>query len=164
MPGLPLRAPALGTVLKSGAAAGRSLLRSSAIPVGIGLVAVYAYGTAKYRRNAKTTYEFGALPAPGGKGFNRLLSTVSGAAVSSGNRVEVLRNGAGTFPAMLGAIASASATIDFSSYIYWPGEVASTFTDALAERARAGVEVNVVLDGWGSANASVKVEATSPGQ
>jgi len=29
--------------------------------------------------------------------------------------------------------------------------VASAFTEALAERARAGVEVNVVLDGWGSA-------------
>ena len=129
----------------------RSLLRSSAIPAGIGLVGVYAYGTAKYRRNAKTTYDFGDLPGPGGKGFNRLLTTVSGATVSSGNRVKVLRNGGGTFPAMLAAIASASATIDFSSYIYWPGEVATSFTDALAERARAGVEVNVVLDGWGSA-------------
>ena len=145
------RAPAVGRTRHAAAAAAKGALRTASIPAAAGLLGVYAYGTAKYRRNARTTYDFGDLPAPGGKGFNRLLTTVSGAAVSSGNRVEVLRNGGRTFPAMLAAIASASTTVDFSSYIYWPGEVASTFTDALAERARAGVEVNVVLDGWGSA-------------
>jgi len=145
------RARGVERVLKVGAASGRRVLRTVGPPAAAGLLGVYAYGTAKYRRNARTTYDFGDLPAPGSKGFDRLLTTVSGAAVSSGNRVEVLRNGGRTFPAMLAAIASASTTVDFSSYIYWPGEVASTFTDALAERARAGVEVNVVLDGWGSA-------------
>ena len=144
------RARGVERVLKVGAATGRMVLRTVGPPAAAGLLGVYAYGTAKYRRNARTTYAFGDLPAPGSKGFDRLLTTVSGAAVSSGNRVEVLRNGGRTFPAMLAAIASASTTVDFSSYIYWPGEVASSFTDALAERARAGVEVNVVLDGWGS--------------
>lgn len=52
---------------------------------------------------------------------------------------------------MLEAIGSAQRTIDFSSYIYWPGEVTGRFTDALTERARSGVEVNIVLDGYGSA-------------
>jgi cardiolipin synthase len=42
-------------------------------------------------------------------------------------------------------------TIDFSNYIFWKGEVATTFAEALMERARAGVEVNVLVDGWGSA-------------
>ncbi|CAA9243270.1 MAG: Cardiolipin synthetase [uncultured Acidimicrobiales bacterium] len=112
---------------------------------------MYAYGTAKYRRNAKTTYDFRDPPAPGSAEFDRLLSAVSGSTPTSGNRVSVLRNGGRTFPSMLAAIASATSTIDLSSYIYWPGEVASAFTEALAERARAGVEVNVILDGWGSA-------------
>ncbi len=145
------RARGVERVLQVGAASGRTVLRMVGPPAALGLLGVYAYGTARYRRNARTTYDFGDLPAPGSKGFNRLLTTVSGAAVSQGNRVQVLRNGGRTFPAMLAAIASASTTVDLSSYIYWPGEVAATFTDALAERARAGVEVNVVLDGWGSA-------------
>jgi len=128
-----------------------AILRSVAIPAGVGAVATYAYGTAKYRRDARTTYAFADPPAPGTEDFSRLLEAISGAAVTTGNRVRVLRNGGSTFPAMLEAIRSATTTVDLSSYIYWPGEVAAGFTEALAERARAGVEVNVILDGWGSA-------------
>ncbi len=119
--------------------------------MGLGLVAVYAYGTAKYRRNARTTYDFGDPPVPGSGDFARLIGAVAGSSVTGGNRVRVLRNGDRTFPSMLEAIRSATSTVDFSSYIYWPGEVASAFTEALCERARHGVEVNVVFDGWGSA-------------
>ncbi len=151
MPKVPPRPLELDPLLRTGAAAGRSLLRQAAIPAGIGLLGAYAYGTAKYRRNAKMTYEFRDAPAPGSSEFDRLLAAVSGSTSTSGNRVHVLRNGGRTFPSMLAAIATATSTIDLSSYIYWPGEVAAAFTDALAERARAGVEVNVILDGWGSA-------------
>lgn len=52
---------------------------------------------------------------------------------------------------MLDAIASANETIDLSSYIYWPGPTADRFSEALSERARSGVEVNVIVDGYGSA-------------
>ena len=138
-------------MLRAGATAGRSLLKAAAVPAGVGLVGAYAYGTAKYRRNAKTTYAFDDPPVPGSDEFDRLLAAISGATTTSGNRVTVLRNGGRTFPSMLAAIATATGTIDLSSYIYWPGEVASAFTEALAARARAGVEVNVILDGWGSA-------------
>lgn len=133
------------------------MLRNTAIPAGVGLVGFYAYGTAKYRRNARITYDFVDTPAPGTDEFNRLLTAISGAAVTEGNRVRVLRNGDATFGAMLGAIRSATSTVDLSSYIYWPGEVATAFTVALAERARAGVEVNVVLDGWGSAKVGPRI-------
>jgi cardiolipin synthase len=61
-----------------------------------------------------------------------------------------MRNGA-TLAAMLEVISSAKATIDLSTYIYWPGDTADRFSEALIERAEAGVEVNVVLDGYGSA-------------
>lgn len=138
-------------VLELGAAVGRSVLRNVGIPAAVGLVGAYVYGTARYRRNARTTYQFNDPPSPGSKAFDRMLAALSGASASHGNRVRVLRNGGRTFPAMLAAIASATSTVDLSSYIYWPGEVAAGFTDALAERARAGVEVNVVFDGWGSA-------------
>lgn len=61
-----------------------------------------------------------------------------------------MRNG-DTLEGMLKAIRAAQTTIDFSSYIYWAGPTAERFTDALVERAGAGVEVNLLLDGYGSA-------------
>lgn len=89
-------------------------------------------------------------PAPGSAEFARLVTAMTGASLRSGNRVEVLRNGA-TLDLMLQDIASATETLDCSSYIYWPGAVADRFSDAFIERARAGVQVNLVVDGYGSA-------------
>lgn len=82
--------------------------------------------------------------------FVRLLTTVLGPSLALGNRIEALANGARIFPAMLAAIATARRTICFETYIYWSGEVGRRFTDALCERARAGVRVHVVLDGVGA--------------
>ena len=53
-------------------------------------------------------------------------------------------------PAMLGAIRAAQQTITFESYIYWSGEIGREFAQALAERAKAGVKVHVLLDWVGS--------------
>ena len=92
----------------------------------------------------------GEGPDTGTAEFSRLVSAMTGAPVRHGNRVEIMRNGA-TLHAMVEAIASAKATIDCSSYIYWPGETTNRFSEAFIERARAGVEVNLVLDGYGSA-------------
>ena len=68
-----------------------------------------------------------------------------------GNRVEPLRNGDRIFPAMLEAISGSRETIDFLTFVYWTGDIATRFADALAERARAGVRVQVILDGFGAA-------------
>lgn len=67
-----------------------------------------------------------------------------------GNAIEVLQNGDEFFPAMLGAIRSARKSINFEAYIVYSDEIGRAFCDALAERARAGVEVRVLLDGVGS--------------
>jgi len=129
----------------------RSWVAKAALPVGAGLALTYAYGTARYRRESREGYTFDDVPQPGTDDFTRLVEGVTGASVRSGNRVHVLRNGHQTFPAMLDAIASAQATIDLSSYIYWPGTITDRFTEALCARAEAGIEVNVVLDAYGSA-------------
>lgn len=118
---------------------------------GLALASAYAYGTAKYRRSAAAGLDLPDPPAPGTAEFSRLVEALSGAPLRHGNRVTILRNGNQTFPDMLEAIRSAQTTIDISSYIYWPGEVTGRFTEALTERARAGVDVNMVLDGYGSA-------------
>jgi cardiolipin synthase len=118
---------------------------------GLAGLGIYAAQGAQYRREATQTFRLDDPPAPGTPGFARLVDSWCGAPVRPGNRVEVLRNGSETFPSMLDAIASATQTIDFCNYIFWKGEVATTFAEALMERARAGVEVNVMVDGWGSA-------------
>jgi cardiolipin synthase len=82
--------------------------------------------------------------------FRRSLGVLLGPPIVDGNKVEVLLNGDQIFPAMLKAIREAKQTIDFETYIYWSGEIGRQFTEALSERARAGVKVNVMLDWVGS--------------
>lgn len=54
------------------------------------------------------------------------------------------------YTAMLEAIASARTSLTFETYLFWPGPLADRFGAALAARARAGVEVKVLLDADGS--------------
>jgi cardiolipin synthase len=82
--------------------------------------------------------------------FARGMGVLLGPAIVGGNRFEVLLNGERIFPAMLGAIRGARKSVSFESYIYWSGTVGKQFADALAERARAGVKVHVLLDWIGS--------------
>lgn len=80
----------------------------------------------------------------------RSMSQLLGPPVIGGNRIRHLKNGQEIFPAMLGAIRKAKYSINFETFIYWKGEIGLEFAKALAERARAGVEVQVLLDWVGS--------------
>jgi len=82
--------------------------------------------------------------------FERVMGAVLGPSIVGGNRVQALQNGDEIFPAMLGAIRGARHTITFETYIYWSGTIGKEFAQALAERARAGVSVHVMLDWWGT--------------
>ena len=82
--------------------------------------------------------------------FERTLGVLLGPNILPGNRFEVLLNGDQIFPPMLDAIRHAQKTITFETYIYWSGRIGREFADALAERARAGVKVHVLLDWVGS--------------
>ena len=63
-----------------------------------------------------------------------------------GPAITLLQNGDEIFPAMLEAIRNARRTITFETFVYWRGEIADTFAEALSDRARAGVAVHVLLD------------------
>ncbi|HEY4560497.1 MAG TPA: phospholipase D-like domain-containing protein [Lysobacter sp.] len=82
--------------------------------------------------------------------FLREMGVMLGPSIVPGNKVEALNDGDEIFPAMIEAIRGAKRTITFETYIYWSGDIAQKMTDALAERARAGVEVNVTIDWAGS--------------
>jgi cardiolipin synthase len=73
-----------------------------------------------------------------------------------GNRVTLLQNGDQAFPAMLAAIRAATHTVRLESYMFEDGRVGRDFGDALCDRARAGVEVQVVYDGVGSLRSSAQ--------
>lgn len=83
--------------------------------------------------------------------FRQVTSELLGSPVTSGNRVTTLIDGDQIFPAMLRAIRSARRTITFETYIFEKGEIPQRFAAALAERARAGVKVHVILDAIGGA-------------
>jgi cardiolipin synthase A/B len=126
-------------------------IRNASAVLGLGLGAAYAFEAAQYRRTAARGFELVDPPQPGTPDFARLVEVLTVAPLRQGNRVTVLRNGHEIFPAMLEAIRAARQTIDFATYVYWTGSIAPEFADALAERARAGVEVNVLLDAVGAA-------------
>jgi len=82
--------------------------------------------------------------------FRRAINSLLGPPIVAGNKVETLRNGDEIFPAMLAAIRDAKESIDFETYVYWSGQIGRDFGNAIAERARAGVKTNVLLDWAGS--------------
>ncbi len=82
--------------------------------------------------------------------FVRTMGNLLGPGILAGNRVTALQNGDEIFPAMLAAIRGARETITFETYIYWSGDIGKQFSDALCERARAGVKVHVMLDWVGT--------------
>jgi cardiolipin synthase len=93
-----------------------------------------------------------ALPALvlGEPSFFPTLEAYASAPIVAGNAVEILLNGEQIFPALLDAVRSARRTITYAQYFYEDGPVARDLVDALAERARAGIGVNVLLDAFGS--------------
>lgn len=88
--------------------------------------------------------------AVGDAEFVRTVGNLLGPAIKPGNRVTTLLNGDQIFPAMLDAIRHAERTVTLETFIYWSGTIGREFTDALVERAQAGVKVRVLIDWLGS--------------
>ncbi|HUD00629.1 MAG TPA: phospholipase D-like domain-containing protein [Candidatus Polarisedimenticolaceae bacterium] len=86
----------------------------------------------------------------GDAAFFRTMQAHTSAPIVEGNRVEVLLNGDETFPRMLRDIKSAKSTITFAQYLYEGGSIGDEFAHAFAERCRAGVKADILLDRHGS--------------
>lgn len=82
--------------------------------------------------------------------FRREMSVMLGPTITSHNHVSALQNGAEIFPAMLAAIRAAEHSVTLETYIYWSGTIGQEMSEALSERARAGVPVHVTIDWAGS--------------
>jgi cardiolipin synthase len=88
---------------------------------------------AKARANARAPWSLGVKPN-----------------FEGGHTIELLRGGDDLFPAMGAAIAQARRSIWLATYIFHDDAVAQTLALLLAEAARRGVQVRVVVDGFGS--------------
>lgn len=82
--------------------------------------------------------------------FRQSAGSLLGPNFVAGNQITTLVNGREIFPAMLNAIRSAKHSITFETYVFWNGEIGRQFTEALSERARAGVKVHAILDAHGT--------------
>lgn len=81
--------------------------------------------------------------------FSRALWRIASADVSSGNVVTLLRDGPGTFDAMLAMIAAAQDTVEFEGYIFRRDEIGDRFCQAFVDAAERGVRVRILIDWLG---------------
>ncbi|MDY7225981.1 cardiolipin synthase [Hyalangium rubrum] len=80
----------------------------------------------------------------------RVVEAVVHRPLLPGNRVTVLESRTDAYPSMLEAIASARVSLSLCSYIFDNDRAGRRFVEALAEAARRGVEVRVLVDALGS--------------
>ena len=122
-------------------------------PAGIAAagLAWYASDSLRHRRVQGSGYELrGDALHVGEREFMRAAETLTAAPISEGNDVELLINGDAIFPVFLETIRSAERSVNLLTYVYWRGDIATEVAGALSERARAGVQVNVLLDALGT--------------
>jgi cardiolipin synthase A/B len=91
--------------------------------------------------------------------FVRAMGWLLGPGMTEGNKIEGFVNGCRYFPQMIDAIKAAEHSITFETFIYWSGEIGQKFTDALVERANAGVHVHVLVDWLGSSKMDKRLKA-----
>ncbi len=87
-----------------------------------------------------------------GSNFNMTLDRIlpDAAFRIGGNRVELLRDGNSAYAAMIQAIKRAESSIHLQSFIISNDLIAKTIFDELAAKAKQGIEVRVLYDGFGS--------------
>ena len=79
------------------------------------------------------------------------LEALAASRIEPHTHIEALPNGVNFYEAEIAAIKAAKQSVNWEAYIVAKGEVARRIVDALTERARAGVEVNLNIDAIGSA-------------
>lgn len=88
-----------------------------------------------------------------------LMPTLAGLTLGTavaGNRLEVHENGA-FFDVLIGRVRAAQRSVHFETFLWKDGTLGRRLADAFIERARAGVQVRVLLDAEGSREAGEEV-------
>lgn len=115
-----------------------------ALAVGTAIVSLFfALGRRPHRM---WTDQVGELTA---EDFLRPLAALLNVPLRSGGTATLIDGGDLFLEDMLAAFATAEHSINFMVYIWEPGRMSDTVFEALVGRARAGVQVRVLLDGLG---------------
>lgn len=73
---------------------------------------------------------------------------------TSGNQLQLLENGEEYFPAVFEAIRRARSRVILETFIIFEDKVGNALRDALVEAAKQGADVDVTVDGYGTADIS----------
>ena len=85
--------------------------------------------------------------------FDRHLAleqAIVGSPLTTGNQVQLLQDGPATYRAMLAAISAARDHINMETYILEDDAVGQRFAQALIDKQRQGVQVNLMVDSVGT--------------
>ncbi len=82
--------------------------------------------------------------------FAHSIELFTGTHLDSGNNVQIMLNGDGTYPQLWKDLASAQQTVTVQMYYSQPGAVADTMAKYLIDRAQHKVRVLLLLDAFGS--------------
>ena len=116
----------------------------------IGLIAIVSVMGALFLPDwPEDDYTVGFEADPGSESFVAWSAAFLNSPIFQGGKVTLLQNGDAFFPAILNAIREARDSVNFEVYIFEPDEIGQQFMEAFKERARAGVEVRLLLDGFG---------------
>ncbi len=88
--------------------------------------------------------------SPAAADIARISDNVTRLPLVGGNHIEPLHNGEKAYPSMLETIKNASERVFLCTYIFDTDEAGRKIIDALAAAAVRGVDVRVIVDGFGS--------------
>lgn len=141
------------------------LLSMAALPV-VGLVVYYFLGPQRFKRQrikrlrarsrsqvqetVRRIREVQPNPPPKLLQLAKLVQVASGFPISTATRIDFLSGGAAAFDSILEAVAGAHRHVHLEYYIYEPDATGTRLRDLLIERARAGVQVRLLVDALGS--------------
>jgi len=117
--------------------------------IGFGLIALIITIGLLLLRDQESIYVRSAYRASDPQ-FPAYLGAIVAGPVTRGGRFEVLTNGVEIMPAMLDAINQARQHIVFETYVFNDGAYGRQFATALADAARRGVTVYLLLDAFGA--------------
>ena len=84
--------------------------------------------------------------------FAALIPSIVGltqASLDTGNDIKVFQNGDQIFPPMLADITAARESVHIESFVWWKGPICDQVANALATKAKQGVEVRLLVDASG---------------
>ena len=127
----------------------RRRLRGRKWPVVV-LVSAVVVGAALLLAQDPRTIHVRSAYAVGEPEFPGYLASLVNAPLLRGSSYKVLTNGDQIYSAMLAAIDGAKVRVEFETYNFLDGQIASRFATALSAAARRGVIVRVIVDTVGA--------------